>query len=84
MTPSNALADVMPWGAYTGNKLHPTQKLLEILRPLIKSYSDVGDVVLDPFAGSGSTLLAAQQLQRSWLGMELDATYYRNALTRLH
>ena len=82
--PAKALSDVMAWGAYTGNKLHPTQKPLEILRPLIKSYSDVGDVVLDPFAGSGSTLLAAQQLHRSWLGMEIDATYYRNALTRLH
>jgi site-specific DNA-methyltransferase (adenine-specific) len=52
VTPNNALPDVMPWGAYTGNKLHPTQKPLEILRPLIKCYSDVGDVVLDPFTCS--------------------------------
>lgn len=82
-TPDHALPDVMPWGKYTGNRLHPTQKPLEILRPLIKSYSQVGDVVLDPFAGSGSTLLAAQQLRRSWIGIEMDASYHSNASNRL-
>lgn len=82
-TPAHALPDVMPWGKYTGNRLHPTQKPLEILRPLIKSFSDIGDVVLDPFAGSGSTLLAARQLHRSWIGIEMDATYHRHAANRL-
>ncbi len=82
-TPTHALPDVMPWGKYTGNRLHPTQKPLEILRPLIKSFSDIGDVVLDPFAGSGSTLLAARQLHRSWIGIEMDATYHRHAANRL-
>lgn len=81
--PDNALPDVMPWGKYTGNKLHPTQKPLEILRPLIKSYSDIGDVILDPFTGSGSTLLAAKQLHRSWMGIEMDSTYHRSAVERL-
>jgi len=81
--PNFALPDVMPWGKYTGNRLHPTQKPLEILRPLIRSYSDVGDVVLDPFAGSGSTLLAASQLRRSWIGMEMDVQYHRLASNRL-
>ena len=81
--PEKALPDVMPWGRYTGNRLHPTQKPLEILRPLIKSYSNIGDVVLDPFAGSGSTLLAAHHLRRSWIGIELDETYHRNATNRL-
>lgn len=80
---NHALPDVMPWGKYTGNRYHPTQKPLEILRLLIKAYSDIGDIVLDPFSGSGSTLLAAQQLGRSWLGMEIDPTYHQNALTRL-
>lgn len=82
-TPERVLPDVMPWGKYTGNRLHPTQKPLEILRPLIKSFSDIGDVVLDPFAGSGSTLLAARQLHRSWIGIEMDATYHRHAANRL-
>ena len=82
-TPNVALPDVMPWGKYTGNRLHPTQKPLEILRPLIMSYSSVGDVVLDPFAGSGSTLLAAQQLRRSWIGIEMDKVHHRTATQRL-
>jgi site-specific DNA-methyltransferase (adenine-specific) len=82
-SPSRILPDVMPWGRYTGNRLHPTQKPVEILRNLIRSFSDVGDVVLDPFAGSGSTLIAARQLHRSWIGMELDPVYYNKAVTRL-
>lgn len=82
-TPQHAPQDVMPWSKYTDNRLHPTQKPLEILRPLIKSYSDVGDVILDPFAGSGSTALAAQQLHRSWIGIEMDATYHQSAVKRL-
>lgn len=82
-SPSRILPDVMPWGRYTGNRLHPTQKPVEILRNLIRSFSDVGDVVLDPFAGSGSTLIAARQLHRSWIGMELDPVYYNKAVHRL-
>lgn len=81
--PVHTLPDVMPWGKYTGNRLHPTQKPLEILRPLIRSFSDIGDVVLDPFAGSGSTLLAASQLRRSWIGIEMDAGYHQSAANRL-
>ncbi|NET71402.1 MAG: DNA methylase [Sphaerospermopsis sp. SIO1G2] len=80
----DGLPDVMPWGRYTGNRLHPTQKPLEILRPLIKTYSEIGDVILDPFAGSGSTALAAKQLGRSWIGMEMDATYHQSAVNRLN
>ena len=49
----------------------------------IKCYSDVGDVVLDPFAGSGSTIVAAKQLKRSWIGIELDQTYHQNAVNRI-
>lgn len=82
--PEFILPDVLPWGKYTGNRLHPTQKPLEILRPLIRSYSKIGDVVLDPFAGSGSTLLAAQQLKRSWIGCEIDPSYHHTAYQRLH
>ena len=81
--PAYILPDVMPWGKYTGNRLHPTQKPLEILRPLIRSYSQIGDVVFDPFAGSASTLIAAAQLERSWMGCELDPAYYQKASQRL-
>jgi adenine-specific DNA-methyltransferase len=76
--PECAPRDVSPWGKYTGNRLHPTQKPAEMLAPLIAAYSQIGDTVLDPFAGSGSTLLAAKHLRRAWIGIETDETYYRN------
>lgn len=81
---NHALPDVMPWGQYTGNRYHPTQKPLDILMPLIKAYSDIGDIVLDPFAGSASTLVSSHLLHRSWLGMELDPNYHHIAQKRLN
>lgn len=77
------IGDVIPWGNYTGNKLHPTQKPLSALKPLIEAFSQCGDCVLDPFAGSGSSLLAAKRLGRSYLGIELDAGYHAIASRRL-
>jgi site-specific DNA-methyltransferase (adenine-specific) len=71
------ISDVLPW-AYTGNLLHPTQKPLEALTPIIEALSRPGYVVLDPFARSGSTLAAARALGRAWLGIELDE---RHAMT---
>ncbi len=52
--PLKPLPDVLPF-PYTGNTLHPTQKPVEALQPLIESFSAPGAIVLDPFAGSGST-----------------------------
>ena len=69
--PEQPLQDVQPW-AYTGNKLHPTQKPVEALKPLIEAFSAPGELVLDPFCGSGSTLAAAQAAGRDWLGIEID------------
>ena len=77
------IGDVIPWGTYTGNKLHPTQKPLAILKPLIEAFSRPGGLVLDPFAGSGSSLLAAKMLERNYLGIELDEKYHRTASTRM-
>jgi len=68
-TPNAPLPDVIDW-SYTGNRLHPTQKPVEALRPLIAAFSKPGALVLDPFCGSGSTLVAAQQLGRQYLGIE--------------
>ncbi len=66
-----------------GRAVHPTQKPLGILRPLIQ-YSCPGDgLVLDPFAGSGSTLLAARDLGRKVIGIEIDEGYCQRALERL-
>ena len=80
--PENPIADVIEW-KYTGNKLHPTQKPIEALMPLVESFSRPGDTVLDPFAGSGSTLLAAKMLGRNWMGVELDGKYHAVANKRL-
>ena len=65
------------------NGQHPTQKPLALLQKLVKSYSNVGDVVLDPFAGSGSTGVAAILEGRKFIGMELDAEYHAVAFHRL-
>jgi DNA modification methylase len=73
---------VLEW-KYSGNRLHPTQKPLCVLMPLIQGFSQLGDVVLDPFCGSGSTLLAAKEQRRRFIGIELDPRYYDVANERL-
>jgi len=80
--PANALGDVIDW-TYSGNKLHPTQKPLSVLLPLVETFSAPQGLVLDPFSGSGLSLLAAKQLGRRYLGIELDATYHALARRRL-
>ena len=68
---------------YSGNMLHPTQKPVEALLPLIDAFSHEGDLVLDPFCGSGSALIAAHKLNRRYLGIELDTTHHATAARRL-
>jgi site-specific DNA-methyltransferase (adenine-specific) len=80
--PAFAIGDVIDW-SYSGNRLHPTQKPVSVLLPLIEAFSAPDGVVLDPFAGSGSTLLAAKMLGRPYLGIELDAGYHATAVRRL-
>lgn len=80
--PAKPLADVQPW-VYSGNCAHPTEKAVGILTPLIRSFSKPGDLVCDPFAGSGSACVAAALTGRDWLGVELDARYCRHARARL-
>src|ERR1700681_4259432 len=67
---------------YTSKHLHPTQKTVSALLPLIESFSWEGDLVLDPFCGSGSTLIAARCLHRHFFGIELDPTYHALAALR--
>ena len=57
--PTQRIPDVLEW-KYSGNKLHPTQKPLCVLTPLIQCFSRPGDLVLDPFCGSGSTLAGSE------------------------
>lgn len=80
--PTNPPADVIDW-VYTGNRLHPTQKPVAVLKPLIEAFCPQDGLVLDPFCGSGSTLAAARAAGRNYLGMELDPDYHRIAAGRL-
>jgi adenine-specific DNA-methyltransferase len=80
--PEHPIGDVIDW-TYSGNKLHPTQKPLPVLRRLVETFSTPGGLVLDPFAGSGSSLVAAKMLDRGYLGIELDAGYHAIAAKRL-
>ena len=65
------------------DKLHPFEKPQELLRELIESSTSQGDVVLDPFAGSGSTLVAAASLHRNGIGFEFDRSNFVTAQARL-
>ena len=80
--PTQRIPDVLEW-KYSGNKLHPTQKPLCVLTPLIQCFSHPGDFVLDPFCGSGSTLLAAKIQGRRFVGIELDPAYCAITCDRL-
>jgi site-specific DNA-methyltransferase (adenine-specific) len=80
--PENPPADVIDF-PYTGNRLHPTQKPVAILKPLIEAFCSQGGLVLDPFCGSGSTLVAACETDRDYVGIELDRSYHRIAARRL-
>lgn len=80
--PEYPIPDVLDWH-YSGNRLHPTQKPVAILEPLIRSFTKPCDLVLDPFSGSGSTLVAAHKLGRAYAGIELDATHFRTASERM-
>lgn len=80
--PANPVPDVLDW-EYSGNQLHPTQKPVAPLKTLITAFTKPGAVVLDPFCGSGTTLKAAQELGRKFIGIELDADHHRTATNRL-
>lgn len=60
-------------------KIHPTQKPVELLKYLIQIFTDDGDVVIDPCAGSGSTLIAAERLNRKAYGFEIKKEFWTKA-----
>jgi adenine-specific DNA-methyltransferase len=80
--PAIALRDVLDW-KYTGDGLHPTQKPVMAFVPLITAFSQPGDIVLDPFIGSGTTAVAARALGRRFIGIEIDPAYARIAQHRI-
>jgi site-specific DNA-methyltransferase (adenine-specific) len=66
-----------------GNKSHPTEKPVELNRILIQNSSEEGDVILDPFMGSGSCGEAAISSGRRFIGIELDKSYFEKASERI-
>ena len=62
---------------------HPTQKPLELLQRIIRANTNINDVVLDIFSGSGSTAIAAINEKRKFIGCELDTEYYTKSLERI-
>ena len=81
--PVRPQSDVRDWD-YTGNRLHPTQKPFAPLEQLVRMFSKPGDLVFDPFCGSGSSLVAARRQCRDFLGMELDGHHHLTASLRIH
>lgn len=65
------------------DKLHPTQKPTDLIKELILNSSKKGDLVFDPFMGSGSTLISAKELGRNYLGFDNDEKYYNISLKRI-
>ena len=68
----------------TKTRLHPTQKPLEVNKHFIESYSKEKEYIIDLFLGSGSTMVAAHQLNRKCYGMELDPKYCQVIIDRMH
>lgn len=66
-----------------GKKNHPTEKPVDLMRIFIENSSNEGDIVLDPFAGSGSTGVACINTNRKFIGMELDENYFNIAKKRI-
>lgn len=64
-------------------KIHPTQKPIKVLKRLIEIFTDMGDVVIDPCAGSASTLRAAAECGRAAYGFEIKKDFYNDAKTKM-
>lgn len=65
------------------DRMHPTQKPIGLMSALVRDFTDRGETILDPFAGSGTTGVAAIRAGRSFIGWELDAKYHETARRRL-
>ena len=68
---------------YEEKRYHPTQKPLKLINRLVRASSNKGDKVLDPFAGSGSTGIACQNLNRKFIGIEINENYFNLAKERI-
>lgn len=65
------------------NKLHPTQKPIGLLKRFVLNSTNENDIILDPFMGCGSTGVAASEIGRDFIGIELDENYFNIAKERI-
>ena len=78
------LTDVWEFDRVSGKKqLHQNQKPLDLIKQCIEKHSDDGDLVFDGFVGSGTTAIACKELNRNYIGFELDKGYYDIAIERI-
>lgn len=82
--PSNVLEFNTPRGTYSKGRIHPTQKPVDLLEYFVRTYTNVGDLVLDNCMGSGSTAIACANLGRRFVGMEKDPSFYQLAVDRIN
>ena len=80
--PHTMLKDVLEW-RYSGNARHPTEKPITAMLPLVEAFSNPGDLVLDPFVGSGTTAVAAKRLGRRYIGIDIEPVYAQQAQERI-
>lgn len=76
--------NLLEMGLEKGKKLHPHQKPLDLIKLLIELTTIPGQIVLDPFMGSGTVPLAAKDLKRGYIGIERDETFYATAQQRVN
>jgi site-specific DNA-methyltransferase (adenine-specific) len=82
--PANALFFNSTVTGFTGKtRLHPTQKPVDLLEYLVKTYSNPGNIILDPFMGSGTTGVACVQTGRRFIGIEINERYFDIACKRI-
>ena len=75
---------IIKFNKVNGGSVHPTQKPVELMEYLIKTYTNEGDLVLDNCMGSGTTGVACKNLNRDFIGIELDEGYFKIASERIH
>lgn len=66
------------------HRIHPTQKPLELIKYLVKTYSNENDIVFDGFSGSGTTAVACKKLNRKFIGCEINKDFYKKSVNRLN
>jgi site-specific DNA-methyltransferase (adenine-specific) len=76
--------DVIDKAYRTGNDYHPTQKPINLMEYLIEKSSQVGDLVLDCFSGSGTTAIACNNTKRNFIGSEIDKEFYDISVKRIN